>query len=184
MMCLIFMGLLQVSHIFAARQILHHAASRGARAQTVGFNWWMVEKCIRVAAIPNTGKMTEPGLGYQNAELALMAREKPGVFWDWVLQQKVPRSPLFDLEIARVPEYLASENLARARAVLDYEKWDTVEGRHGPGLSPTVLDVEVRQDYPLWVPGHKAFWGADSVPLRAKCAMESYYPIYLDDKGW
>lgn len=187
MMCLIFMGLFQISQIFAARQILHHAATRGARAQTVGFNWWMVEKCVRVASIPNAGKMTRPGFTRQDLSLQTMVKEKPGVLWDWVLQQ-VPHSEQSDLEIARAPEYLASETPARARAVLDYEDWDTVQGRHSPGLSQTVLDVEVQQRYLLRAFGdaavHRAFWAADSVDLGARCEMESYYPIYLDDKGW
>ena len=56
----IFMGLFQISRLSAAREVLQHAAARAARARTVGFNAWMVPKVVRVAAIPNAGRMTEP----------------------------------------------------------------------------------------------------------------------------
>ena len=58
--CLLFFGLLQISQLFAAREVLYHAAARGARAKTVGFNRWMVTKAVRVGAIPNAGRMLVP----------------------------------------------------------------------------------------------------------------------------
>ena len=69
LICLIFMGLLQISELFAAREILNHAAARGARARAVGFNWFMVEKAVRVAAIPNAGKMVTPA--FENDDTAI-----------------------------------------------------------------------------------------------------------------
>ena len=53
MICVIFMGIFQVSQLAVAREVLHHAAARGARARSVGFNAFMVQKSVRVAAIPN-----------------------------------------------------------------------------------------------------------------------------------
>jgi len=78
----IFAGLFQVSQMFAAREILYHAAARGARAKTVGLNWWMVEKSIRVASIPNAGLMTVPAFQNRDATLEnIVTTLKPGTLW-------------------------------------------------------------------------------------------------------
>jgi len=47
--CLVFLGMFQVSRVLAARDTLNHAAARAARARTVGFNRWMVLKVAQVA---------------------------------------------------------------------------------------------------------------------------------------
>ncbi len=57
---LIFAGLFQVSRIFAAREILYHAANRSTRAKAVGLNSFMTTKAARVASIPNAGRMLLP----------------------------------------------------------------------------------------------------------------------------
>jgi len=183
--CLIFFGLFQISQLAAAREILFHAAARGARAKTVGFNRFMVSKAIRVASIPNAGKLTSPD--FENVDLALrhmLATRRPGELWDEVLQNANPSSLQEDLERARIPEYMNSANYARANYILDYEDWDTISWNIPHNLYGDVLEVSVSQEYPLRIPLHRAFYAADSVDLTGVSSIENHYPLYLDDRNW
>jgi len=192
LICLIFAAVLQVSQLFAAREVLFHAAACGARAKTVGLNYWMVEKSIRVAAIPNSGHLITPD--FENVDLGLrdaVANSRPGGLWDAVLSGSLrPGSAQCDLEKARIPEYLGSENEARSRFILDYECWHEspndisyTASADSTRLFPTIR-VHVRQDYPLRVPCHRAFYAAESVRLRGESELENHYALYLDDMEW
>jgi hypothetical protein len=190
LICLIFMGLLQVSEIFAAREILNHAAARGARARTVGFNWWMVEKCVRVASIPNAGKMITPD--FENDDTALQGMVESlnsGDLWEQTLHSS-PSSLQYNMERARIPEYMATYNRQRGSHILDYENWNTIHSDHGtavpasPGVAAAMIRFAVHQDYPLWVPLHRAFYRDDSVDMSAQFSMENHYELYIDDMYW
>ena len=184
--CLIFFGLFQVSQMAAAREILHHAAARGARAKTVGFNHFMVYKAIRVAAIPNAGRMTAPA-EFRNNDLtlqAMLATLSPGELWDTVLQRAVPSSLQLDIKTARIPEYMLSVNYARSGYILNYEDWDTINWHIPHQSSSSIIEIDVSQQYPLRLPFHRAFYAADSVDLHGVSAIENHYPLYLDDRDW
>ena len=124
-------GGLETAFVFGEKILLRHAASRAARARTVGFNEWMAEKAARVAAIPLSGRL-------RSGEIGLDAGAEAGA---------VP-------EFSRIPFYLAAENRARAEWILDYDEW-----RNGSfafsGASPAsggVLEFTVRHDMPLEMP--------------------------------
>jgi hypothetical protein len=181
--CFVFFGLFQLSQLAAAREILNHAAARGARAKTVGFNRFMVEKAIRVAAIPNAGRIVQPAFTNEDLELRRMIQtQRPGELWDNVLSNTVPASLQQDLERARIPEYMGSASRDGASFILDYEDWDSI-GWSFPSLIPdaTLLNVHVSQSYPLRIPLHRIFYAADSVDLDGYAGIESHYPLYLDD---
>jgi len=182
--CLIFFGILQVARLFAAGEILNHAAARGARAETVGLNWWMVEKSIRVASIPNAGRITEPV--FDTADPVLRAEmqgaSSSGDLWTRVLRI-TPISRQYDVERVKIPEYLAADNDYRADFVLNYSEWDTVQGHHGSaGVPDPVVHVIVRQDFSNSVPMHRTFYAEDSIPLHGEAWIENHYPLYLDDQ--
>jgi len=189
MICVIFMGIFQVAQLAVGREVLNHAAARGARAKTVGFNNFMVEKSVRVAAIPNAGRLTEPLFSNENLALrAEVASLRPGDLWDRTLAA-TPTSEQVGLEKARIPEYLGSENWASAHWLLDYEDWDTVNvGQSssvgGSGSDAGVVQFRVSQDYPLWVPLHRVFYGSDRVRLQGRSDLEEHYRLYLEDQGW
>jgi hypothetical protein len=184
LIALVFAGLFQISQLFAAREILYHAAARGARAKTVGLNWWMVEKSIRVASIPNAGRLTTPPFQNVDTTLETMAATlKPGTLWERTLGI-VPSSLQYNLERARVPEYLYSDNPFQGSYVLDYADWDTISGDHGSGPGDPIIHVRVRQDYPLRIPIHRAFYDDDSVQLEGESYIENHYPLYIDDQFW
>jgi Flp pilus assembly protein TadG len=55
LLCLILYGILQVSLVTAASDVLIYAASAGARCATIGYDDTMVEKTVRIAAMANMG---------------------------------------------------------------------------------------------------------------------------------
>ncbi len=197
--CLLLFGLLQLTHAFVNREVLRHASDRAARARAVGFNGWMCHKVMRVAAIPNAGRMVEPSSeSFPDVQLReAIAGKGPGEFWDWALRSS-PQSERGQLERARIPDYLASENDARAAYILDYERWDDISssglGGGGAGLfgDSRKLEVSLRQDYPLdiavralwdWV-GATALRDRESLTLKADSEIEDHYSLYLDDQGY
>ena len=186
---ILLMGMVQLSQIIAAKEILRHAAMRGARAKTVGLNRFMVSKVIDVAGIPNAGPMLEPGFYInENPWLQdLVNTESPGVVWDRALAA-TPSSPQYPLEKARIPEYLGSETRAQARYILDYEDWDdithTASSSGGNSGGGQTLNVRTMQAFRLWVPMHHAFYADDSVDLEGEARMESHSSLYMDDLGW
>jgi len=182
LICLIFMGLLQISQVFAAREILHHAAARGARCKTVGFNRWMVTKCVRVGSIPNAGRLTTPSFQNNDAALQDMVTSlRPGELWDATLEAE-PSSLQYNLESGRIPDYMYSPTRGYAGGVLDYEHWDTVRKDVRDNFDR--IRVTTHQDYPLWVPLRATFYANDSATLHGEAEIESHYSLYLDDRNW
>lgn len=55
LLCLILFGILQVSMVTAAHDVFLYSASAGARCATVGYNDGMIEKTVRIAALPTLG---------------------------------------------------------------------------------------------------------------------------------
>jgi hypothetical protein len=189
--CLVFAGLFQLSQVFVANEVLNRATQCAIRARTVGFNQWMVEKCTRVACIPNAGLLTYPDFTDPTPDIEPLVRTlKPGTLWDTVLKI-TPVSDQTAFELARIPEYLASEDPGNAAAILDYADWNSVDVPPSPPpviIDPDVkagmLETTVRQVFRLRIPLHRAYYGADSVLLSGKTEMESHYSLYLDDYGW
>lgn len=183
LICLIFMGMVQISQLFAAREILDYAAGRSVRAKTVGLNSWMVKKCAMVAAIPNAGRIEEPA--FTNIDLTLQAQVStlsPGALWDWVLSEATPPNLQFPLENARIPFFLGAEDVPDAFILLDYEDWDSVDTDvTATGLDGGMLNALTSQAYPLRMPMHRAFYADDEVELHGEASMENHYPLYLED---
>lgn len=153
--CLVLFGLLQVAIVYTGQEVLHHAAARAARARSVGFNDWMVDKAVNVAVIPNSGERLEPiVLGQVNSGIA--ANATPGEAMDAAFSRRpVVSSPSAAEESARIPEYLASENYGRSTYVLNYEEWERGSITHhiDDGFSDDgVIEAEVIQEFPLKMP--------------------------------
>jgi len=186
---LLFAALFQFSQIVAAHATLRYAAAAGARAKTVGFNRWMVDKVVRVAAIPNAGKLVSPAFENKNAYLRdVIRREKPVPAWSKLLRE-TPSSAQYAVEKTRIPDYLDSSGPTMAGTVLDYADWKTIQppeieatgvaSPEGPGAEVTVT---VEQALPLRVPVHRAFYAADELKLQSDATMENHYPLYIEDE--
>lgn len=202
LICLIFFGAMQLSQMYAAREILHHAAARGARAKTVGFNWWMVRKAIYVASIPNSGHMLTPNFD-DNSDAALLSSiaQSKGAGdridpWMQVMSgQLQPSSFQHNIETARIPEFMLTRNQERGVYILNYEAWEEnlihydcasfFVGDDGT-ISPNAFaEVTVWQDYTNWfTPFTRTFYAEDSIRMEAVNSIENHYPLYIDDQLW
>lgn len=200
LICLVFIGIFQVSQIYVAREILHYSAARAVRARTVGFNKWMVRKVARVGAIANAGRILEPDYDYTDPAIQAAVTtyhpdptsnrdRRPGLFWEDVSSGALqPPSAQVDLEIARIPEYLWAPTPGQARYILDYEDWDSITVQDltpsGPGVVGILAHIRAYQDFPLKVPAHRSFYNADTVDLEGEAYIDNHYPLYLDDRNW
>lgn len=160
LICLAFFGAFQLSQLFAAQDVLDYAAARGARAKAVGFNRFMVHKTVKVGAIPNAGRLTEPG--YAGGPLS-----------EW--QAETPRIPL----------YLGAQNWSELPGILDYAAWDSVGIGQPAAMADNTLYMEVPQEMPFMSNGfHRAYYSGDSVPLRGEAYIDSHYALYLEEQNW
>ncbi|MEI6165884.1 MAG: TadE family protein [bacterium] len=158
--CLIFFGIFQISQLFAAQEVLDYAAGRGARAITVGFNRFMVEKTVRVGAIANAGRLVNPA--YQGGPAVEHA-----------------------LEAARIPLYLAADNHGQLGAILDYERWDTISFGSASSMGDGTFRFSVGQEVPLTNnPFSRAITADSSIDLSGENYLDEHYTLYMDDAGW
>ncbi len=192
--CLAFFALFQYADLFTAKVVLSHAAARAARARSVGFNRWMVEKSARVASIPASGKRLVPQTESPSAALAVFRQRRPGEAWDTALQNNF-RSQGVAMEAGRVPDYMDSLNSPTSSQILDYELWDAIsvdinESLNIDGAAPACLGVTVRQRHPLLISLEHLFEGelqdagGDRLSLESSFQIESHYPLYMEDMNW
>ncbi len=184
--CLIFLGMFQVSQLFAAKEILTYAAGRGARARTVGFNSFMVYKTIRVGAIPNAGLLISPEFTRGPSTWNIDTPENIWGTWRAALGTWPPGGQYL-LERSRIPLYLGADYHGQLDPILDYEDWDTI-------TRPNLIENDVSQDlslrisqqYPLRLPLHRTFYAAEDMTLEAEIKMENHYPVYMyaTDEGY
>ncbi len=174
-LCLVFFGLLQLSQLSAFKEVLDYAAACGARARTVGFNDFMVYKVVRVAAIPNAGRLLEPVIAPQPVPAPFS--DTPGQAWDYALRAQ-PVSPQYPVESARIPLYLGGENWGRLPGILEYANWDAI-GHDIHDTGGLGLGLHTAQDVPLWTPLHRLIYDGDTFPLGGDSILENHYPLYL-----
>ncbi len=166
---LLLFGFLQTALLYGGRDVLHHAASRAARARAVGFNEWMAEKAGRVAAIPVSGRLLAADVGADPDDVA----DGGSAF-----------------ELSRIPSYLGAENHARAQYVLDYEEWrrgSLRSSESGASFSGGTLSRSVRFDAPLrmpfsplvfpWAPRDEE--GVPRLSFEATAAVGNHAGLYL-----
>lgn len=139
----IFLALFKLSYLLTGKIVLEHAAMRVARARAVGFNDFMCRKSARVAVIPIAGHRLWPDGEELDAEM----------------------------ELARVPDYLASGHEAMARGILEYERWGGMLVDAGNGQ-----DATVAMDFDL-------FGGTWRFNLIGEAGVEENHSYYLNDAG-
>jgi hypothetical protein len=197
LICLIFFGAMQISQMFAAREVLYHAAARGARAKTVGFNRWMVRKAVYVSSIPVAGAMLTPQLDPTDPAIieAIRASRNEGDRIDpWVdimSGRLVPTSARYQVERARIPDFMWAANFNRAREVLNYDAWENrlihydVTGIPiGAFENPPPFSVTAWVNYTNFLPMSGAYYSGDSVRIEGENTLENHYSVYIDDQYW
>jgi len=176
-LCLLLFGMLQVSHLYMISEVLDYAATAGARAHSVGFNPFMVQKTIQVAAIPAAGRLLNPAPPAANG-VSPWATQHTGWLWNYALNNN-PGSQQFDqIEKPRIPEYLAA-NWDQLYGYLDYEAWDDLSVKSTISETADSVEVRVQQDVPVRFPFHQAFYSADDILYEGRATLENHYPLYL-----
>jgi hypothetical protein len=195
--CLCFLALFQYANLFAAKMTLTHAATRAARARSVGLNHWMVEKAARAASIPVSGKSLIP-FGVPSSSPTILQSGKEGSIWDAALLAS-PVSAKAQLERARVPDYMGSVNSPTSLEILDYELWEEMsvsieEPLDLDGTMPGALEVTVSQRQPLLITMMSLMEGTfkssgeegttEGVTMHGTYSIESQYPLYMQNMNW
>ncbi len=191
-LCLLFLSLFQFIHANVAREFLYHSAACAARARTVGLNQWMVQKAMRVAAIPNAGTLTQPAVDKTDWSLVkALATKGPGRLWDFALRS-TSQSPTLGIELARVPFYLESDNQPDADETLNYDRWDSITLDASPiPNNANSLTALVKQPHGLLAGLESLAAGkldpsdnTTNLQLSASYTIEAHYSLYLNDKNW
>jgi len=195
--CLCFIALFQYANLYAAKMTLTHAATRAARARSVGLNHFMVEKAARAASIPVSGKSLV-SFGLPSTPTGILQQKDIGTIWDVALAVS-PSSAKAQLERARVPDFMGSENDPTSREILNYELWDDMsvsleEPISLDGETPGILEVTVRQRQPLLISLVSLLEGSlksdsesdeeKSLSMHGIYSMESQYPLYMENLNW
>lgn len=194
--CFCFLTVFQYANLFAAKAVLTHAAARAARARCVGFNEWMVTKSARVAAIPACGKRLVPAsAGVDSAITTALSQKRVGDIWDLALVSST-QAPGIAMELARLPDYMDSQNDPTGSNILNYELWDaltvdTEESANLDGTSANTLTVNVELRHPLLVSLAPMAEGVlqsaaddETLSIAGFYTIESHYPLYMEDMHW
>ena len=179
-LCLVLMGLLQLSQLYMAGEILDYAAGRGARAAAVGFNDFMIHKVVRVATIANAGPITSPTDIPEGA--AQPVSMTLGPYQPLVLPMSMHDRPTAQraVERARIPLYLEAHSGGELPAILDYTNWSDIRYDSVPQSVPPILHFTVSQAFPLSIPLHRTFVAADTVSLQGESYQDDHATLYLN----
>lgn len=187
LLCLVLFAGVQVSRIYASKEILDYSAMAGARAKAVGLNDFMVYKVVRVASIPNAGRLRNPHVDSASGSAYNWQGGRPGHLWDQAVAANAPASPQYNAEITRVPFYLGAEHYGHLPAILDYEDWNTVDLSQDFAEDNRQAHVNVSQSVPLTFPFRAAFYDEEDVRLRAGdrfsrgARMANHAELYLQE---
>ena len=189
--CFLFLAVFQISQAFAAKSIMSHAAARGARSRSVGFNRFQVAKVIDLAAIPASGKRVQPPTAGQDLYLRQLISGKVGAVWDAALAN-TRTTGSGGIERSLLPIYMSCVNTERADYVLDYANWER--------LTRTITDGDrIRIDVSIGLPavigndelltgafidsGQRAGYAKGILTVHAQAEIEAHAPLYLEETG-
>ena len=178
LICFLLLGVVEVSRVFAAKQVLDHAAAAGARARAVGFNEFMTYKVVKAASIPNAGLLENPAMPHPGSNYD-WGGVTPGEAFDYAISSPGNRSHTIDTELSRIPLYLGTLDWNELPGILEYEDWDSVRWPALQNLND-IVSTTVRQDFPLKMPLHRAFYAADEVGLSSQAWQADHHSLYLE----
>lgn len=193
MLCLILFGILQISYLVAAKDVISFSAFAACRAATVGMKDDFVERVVRSTSIPTAGPM----VGSPYAEDRLVTGGPVGRTWDAALRAS-PTSGQYMAEKHIIPFFLGERDEMVAEGMLNYYNWATGDTRISsvPRHSSGSVEVYVEQYVPLALPFAPVFYrdnmgrmqredGSHSVPrlpIHANLQVENHSALYLTDE--
>jgi hypothetical protein len=190
MLCLILFGLLQVSYLVAAKDVVSFSAFAASRSATVGMKDEFVERVVRTTSIPIAGPM----VGEPYSEASLGTGGSMGQTWDRSMQAS-PSSQQYWAEKHIIPYYLGAVDETVLGGLLNYYNWVSTDTRisSSPRHTSDSVEVYVQQYVPLAFPFSRAFYrgnmgtmvredGTHSVPrspIDAGLEVENHSKLYL-----
>jgi len=156
MLCIILFGLLQVSYLIMARDVISFSAFASARALAVGMNEEFVERVARVTTIPTAG----PPFNSTISQHAPLPEGDVGFRWDAAVATS-PGSDQFWYEHHAIPWYLGVEDEGELDRILNYFHWvttDTEITTQSSDADDEWAEVTVRQHVPLIFPFASGFF--------------------------
>lgn len=195
LLCLILFGLLQVSYLIMARDVISFSAFASARALTVGMDEEFVERVARVTTIPTAG----PAFNSSVIDNASLPDSNVGYRWD-VAVSTSPGSEQFWYEHAIIPYYLGASDESDLDRILNYYYWissDTAVSSQSSAAGDEDATVTVSQNVPLVFPFASAFFmdadrglvytsdGFSAVPLytiEQTIELENHSALYLTEQ--
>ncbi len=198
LLCLILFGILQVSYMVAARNVINYSAVATARAASVGMNDFMLHKVSRYACIPAAGPVETPqGFTGERPE----GDSAGSVFQNAVSRKNNPRSALGAYEVGVKESYHLS-GPANHELILDYDNWqrDDTDVHFSVEVDSKLdmLHVSVEQFVPLTLPFSDLFFshlqtvraerGRGDVAtypakwMEAKTTIEDHSKLYMGER--
>lgn len=189
MLCLILFGILQVSYLIAAKDVISFSAFAACRSATVGMKDEFVGRVARTTSIPMAGPMfgspfdepVQTGAG-QSFESALRTTPSSRQYW---------------YEHDAIPYYLGAIDESELNSILNYYNWLHSDTRVVAATRHTgdSVEVYVSQNVPLTLPFARVFYrgnmgsmtrqdGTHSVPrssIDADIQIENHSSLYLTE---
>lgn len=159
-LCIVFFLVFDYARLLICRTTLDYAASRAARARTVGFNDFMILKTVRLGTMSVSGECLTK-----------------------INNDETPSTAAL---ISRMGSYLQTASSAETKGILDFERWNA--GKTGwscaePRSETGELTMNVWQRQPLFgvldLSGGKTGDDAAEVTLYGQAKIENHYPFYL-----
>jgi Flp pilus assembly protein TadG len=156
MLCIILFGLLQVSYLVAARDVVSFSAFAACRSATVGMREEFVGRVARVTSIPTAGPMVNNAfVDHVNVN----ANSSAGNAWDTAMRAS-PSSDQYWVEKYNIPYYLGARYEEELTYWLNYYNWissDTLITADTERSGGSVV-VYVQQYVPLAFPFASGFY--------------------------
>jgi hypothetical protein len=182
MLCLILFGILQVSYLIMARDVITFSAFASARALTVGMKEDFIERVARTASIPTAGPIITPS---SLVDFAGLADDTQGAMWDRALGEG-PQSDQFWVEHYLIPFYLGANDDANLNGILNYLNWrnsDTKVSVESSEPGDDEAEVTVKQYVPLAFPFARVFFRENMGQIIRRNEAGGYeyreVPLYL-----
>lgn len=158
MLCLILFGLLQVSYVIMAKDVISYSALASARALAVGMSEEFVERVAHVTTIPTAGPAYSTGGMYDDS--LSTGGKTLGEIWDAAVSSS-PASRQYWYEDEMIPYYLGADDESMLDGVLNYFYWVTSESEVAAESSEAgdeYAEVTVSQNVPLSYPFAAVFF--------------------------
>lgn len=189
LLCLILFGMVQLTLMLIADEVIQHSAVASTRARAVGLNRFMVEKVSLVTSIPNAGELLNYDVApesfdnwhYNNNagssyESMYEDEENAG---DYESKFRVPLTEAGTV-VARIPYFLGAQNRGLMYGFLDYSDWDTVSYPIYSTSGDETVSISIRQNYPLRMPFLRAFSDSNEINIRKEALYADHAEYYLE----